>query len=105
MMEQIAFKMLLNPDQAEIYKKRHDEIWDDLVALLKDAGISDYSIFLDSETNILSAVLKRTKNHQMEELLKHEVMQRWWSFMGDIMATEDSGAPVVKPLEFMFHMP
>ncbi len=105
MMEQIAFKMLLNPDQAEIYKKRHDEIWDDLVALLKDAGISDYSIFLDSETNILSAVLKRTKNHQMEELLKHEVMQRWWSFMEDIMATEDSGAPVVKPLEFMFHMP
>ena len=105
MMEQIAFKMLLNPDQAEIYKKRHDEVWDDLVALLKDAGISDYSIFLDSETNILSAVLKRTKNHQMEELLKHEVMQRWWSFMGDIMATEDSGAPVVKPLEFMFHMP
>jgi len=49
--------------------------------------------------------LKRTKNHQMEELPKHEVMQRWWSFMGDIMATEDSGAPVVKPLEFMFHMP
>ena len=105
MMEQIAFKMLLNPDQAEIYKKRHDEVWDDLVALLKDAGISDYSIFLDSETNILSAVLKRTKNHQMEELPKHGVMQRWWSFMGDIMATEDSGAPVVKPLEFMFHMP
>tara|TARA_X000000950_G_scaffold152944_1_gene187975 strand:- start:95 stop:412 length:318 start_codon:yes stop_codon:yes gene_type:complete len=105
MMEQIAFKMLLNPDQAEVYKKRHDEIWDDLVTLLKDAGISDYSIFLDSETNILFAVLKRTKNHQMEELPKHEVMQRWWSFMGDIMATEDSGAPVVKPLEFMFHMP
>ena len=40
-MEQIAFKMLLNPDQSEVYKKRHDEIWDDLVVLLKDAGISD----------------------------------------------------------------
>ena len=53
MMEQIAFKMLLNPGQAEVYKKRHDEIWDDLLALLKDAGISDYSIFLDPETNIL----------------------------------------------------
>ncbi|MGA1175717.1 MAG: L-rhamnose mutarotase [bacterium] len=105
MMQQIAFKMLLNPDQAEVYKKRHDEIWDDLVTLLKDAGISDYSIFLDPETNILFAVLKRTKDHQMEELPKHEVMQRWWSFMGDIMATQEDGAPVVKPLEFMFHMP
>ena len=104
-MEQIAFKMLLNSGQAETYKKRHDEIWDDLVALLKDAGISDYSIFLDPETNILFAVLKRRKNHRMEDLPKHEVMQRWWSFMGDIMATQDDVASVVKPLEFMFHMP
>ena len=55
-MEQIAFKMLLNPDQAEVYKKRHDEIWDELVVLLKDAGISDYSIFLERLGCDLAAV-------------------------------------------------
>ena len=63
-MEQIAFKMLLNPDQAAVYKKRHDEIWDDLVVFLKDSGISDYSVFLDPETNILFAILKRKKRSQ-----------------------------------------
>ena len=104
-MEQIAFKMLLNPDEVEVYKNQHDEIWDDLVVLLKDARITDYSIFLDPETNILFAVFKRTKDHRMEELPKHEVMQRWWSFMGDIMTTQEDGAPLVKPLELMFHMP
>ena len=72
-MKQIAFKMLLSPDQAEVYKKRRDEIWHDLVVLLKDAEISD-QYFLDPETNILFAVLKRTKDHRMEELLKHEVV-------------------------------
>ena len=41
----------------------------------------------------------------MEELPKHEVMQRWWSFMGDIMTIQEDGAPIVKPLELMFHMP
>ena len=97
--------MLLNPDQAEVYKKRHGTIWDDLIVLPEDAGIPDCSIFLDPEANILFAVLKRTKDHRMEELPKHEVMQRWWSFMRDIMATQEDGAPVVKPLEFMFHMP
>ena len=40
-MEQIAFKMLLNPDQAEAYEKQYDEIWYDFVVLLKDAGTSD----------------------------------------------------------------
>ena len=103
-MEQIAFKMFLNPGQADLYKKRHDEIWVELVRILKDAGISDYSIFLDSETNTLFAILRRIEGHQMDQLPKHEVMQQWWAFMSDIMATGDNGAPVVKPLEFMFHM-
>ena len=104
-MEQIAFKMFLNSGQADLYKKRHDEIWGELVRLLKDAGISDYSIFLDPETNTLFAILRRIKGHQMDQLPKYEVMQQWWAFMSDIMATEDNGAPVAKSLEFMFHMP
>ena len=104
-MEQIAFKMFLNPGQANLYKKRHDEIWVELVRILKDAGISDYSIFLDPETNTLFAILRRIEGHQMDQLPKHEVMKQWWSFMSDIMETADDGAPVVKPLDLMFHMP
>ena len=52
-MERAAFKMKLFPGKADEYKKRHDEIWPDLSALLKDAGISEYSIFLDETTNSL----------------------------------------------------
>ncbi|RCK26880.1 L-rhamnose mutarotase [Thalassospira lucentensis] len=104
-MEKIAFKMMLNPGQATEYKKRHDEIWPALSALLKDAGISDYSIFLDEETNILFAVLRRTADHKMDALPNHEIMQRWWEFMGDIMETHDDGSPVVVRLNEMFHLP
>ena len=104
-MEKIAFKMMLNPGQAYEYKKRHDEIWPALADILKDAGISDYSIFLDEETDILFAVLHRTTDHKMDALPNHEIMQRWWDFMGDIMATNDDGSPVVVPLTEMFHLP
>jgi L-rhamnose mutarotase len=45
MSEQIAFKMQLFPGFEAEYRKRHDEIWPELVALLKEAGISEYSIF------------------------------------------------------------
>ena len=55
-MEKYAFKMKLNPGQAAEYKSRHDAIWPELVAVLKEAGISDYSIHLDGETNILFGV-------------------------------------------------
>ena len=104
-MEKIAFKMMLNPGQASEYKKRHDEIWPDLSELLRTAGISDYSIFLDEGTNILFAVLRRTKDHGMDELPEHEIMQRWWAFMGDIKATNDDGSPVVVPLKEVFYLP
>ena len=39
--EKITFKIILNSDQAEVYKKQYDEIWHDFVVLLKDTGISD----------------------------------------------------------------
>jgi L-rhamnose mutarotase len=103
-MEQIAFRMMLKPGQADEYRRRHDEIWPDLVALLHEAGIGDYSIFLDPETNALFAVLRRTDTHTMDALPGHEVMRRWWTFMGDIMTTNAESVPVVVPLQPVFHM-
>tara|TARA_R110001583_G_scaffold195404_1_gene372791 strand:+ start:21348 stop:21662 length:315 start_codon:yes stop_codon:yes gene_type:complete len=104
-MEQIAFKMQLNPGQATEYKRRHDAIWPDLVLALKDAGICDYSIFLDEETHILFAVLRRTNNHGMDALPKTDIMKKWWAHMGDIMATNPDNSPASRPLLPLFHLP
>ncbi len=68
MAERIAYRMNLNPGQAAEYKKRHDEIWPELVQALKGAGVSDYTIWLDPETNHLFATLVRSENHTMDDL-------------------------------------
>ncbi|MDF0596823.1 L-rhamnose mutarotase [Psychromarinibacter halotolerans] len=104
-MEKYAFRMTLTPGCADEYKRRHDEIWPELMALLKDAGVSDYSIHLDEETNHLFGVLWRTDDHGMGALPQHEVMQRWWAHMADIMETKPDNEPVAVPLVPMFHMP
>jgi L-rhamnose mutarotase len=103
-MEQIAFKMFLNPGEADEYRRRHDEIWPELSDLLRDAGIRDYSIFLDPETHVLFAVLRRDAGHSMDSLPRQEIMQRWWRHMGDIMETNADGSPRQVALEPMFHM-
>ncbi len=103
-MEKYAFKMTLNPGMEAEYRKRHDEIWPELVALLKDAGISDYSIHLDRETNILFGVLWRRADHTMDGLPLHPVMKRWWTHMADIMAVKTDNEPVATQLETIFHM-
>lgn len=104
-MEKHAFKMQLHPGMATEYKKRHDEIWPELVELLHVAGVSDYSIHLDEETNILFGVLWRTDDHKMDDLPATDVMQRWWMHMADVMETHADNEPVAKPLTPMFHMP
>ena len=104
MPEQIAFRMNLNSGQAAEYKKRHDEIFPDLLAALKKAGISDYSIWLDPETDHLFGILSRTDNHTMEDLPQEEVVKRWWKYMADIMETDADNVPTQIPLSRVFLM-
>lgn len=103
-LETYAFRMRLHPGRAEEYRRRHDAIPDDLVALLREAGIGDYSIHLDSETNDLFAVLKRPRNHGMASLPEHPAMQRWWAGMADIRETNADNSPVAVPLVPLFGM-
>jgi L-rhamnose mutarotase len=103
-MEKFAFKMKLNEGMAKEYQERHDEIWPELIELLKHAGIRDYSIHLDEETHILFGVLWRDEVHKMDVLPKKEVMQRWWEHMADIMAVNENSEPIAVPLKTVFHM-
>ena len=96
--------MQLNEGQAQEYRRRHDEIWPELVSLLKSAGISDYSIFFHEESNSLFAVLRRATDHTMNKLPLDPIMQRWWAYMADIMATDDNNEPLVEPLERVFYL-
>lgn len=103
-MHRRAFKMRLHDGQAAEYRRRHDEIWPELTALLRAAGIHDYSIFLDTDTHTLFGVLKTSDPDALDALPTHEVMQRWWAYMRDIMDTNPDNSPVSLPLPEVFHM-
>jgi len=104
-MERVAFKMKLFPGNEAEYLKRHDEIWPELVSLLKETGISEYSIFLDKETLSLFGVLKISAAMKLDDLPKDPVMQRWWKYMGDIMESNPDNSPVSIPLTEVFYLP
>jgi len=103
-MQRHAVKMFLNAGCEAEYRKRHDAIWPELAALLTDAGVSNYSIHFDPETNILFAYLERRDDHRMDALPTHPVMRRWWDHMKDIMQTNPDGSPVAIALQEMFFL-
>lgn len=104
MTERVAFTMKLKPGNEAEYKKRHDEIWPELSQALRDAGVSDYSIFLDEASLTLFAVQKRSENHTADRLPQHPVVKRWWAAMAPLMETHPDNEPVSQPLPEVFHM-
>jgi L-rhamnose mutarotase len=102
-MEEVAFTMQLKPGVAGEYQRRHDAIWPELTALLQEAGIRDYSIYLDAASGRLFAVQKRLPGHTADALPTTAIMQRWWSYMADLMETNADNSPVVQPLQAVFH--
>ena len=96
--------MKMTPGMKTEYKRRHSEIWPEIVELLKKSGVSDYSIFLDEETNTLFAVQKIEGNMGSQDLGFNEIQQKWWDYMADIMAVNPDNSPVSVPLVEIFHL-
>src|SRR6266498_3584757 len=104
-MQRVAFKMKLFKGCEDEYRKRHDELWSELKQLLKQAGICDYSIFLDETTNDLFAYLMTDDVKKLNELPDEPVVKKWWSYMKDIMETNEDNSPVSVPLKEVFYLP
>jgi L-rhamnose mutarotase len=102
-MKRNAFKMKLHPGYEAEYRKRHDEIWPELSKALTDAGVTDYSIFLDPETLTLFAVQKLADGHTADQLPDLPIVKKWWNYMADIMEVNPDNSPVNKPLIEVFH--
>ena len=103
-MNRVAFKMKVKSGCEAEYEKRHDEIWPELAALLREQGVSDYSIFLDEESGALFAVQKVDGDKGSQDLAQNPIVQKWWHYMADIMDVNDDQSPVAIPLREVFYL-
>ena len=99
-----AFRMHLKPGCEEEYARRHAQLWPEMKALLKNAGISDYRIFLDRATGNLFAVQRVSGAGGSQDLGTEEICRKWWDFMADLMDVNPDNSPVSVPLEQVFHL-
>lgn len=96
--------MKLFPGFEAEYKRRHDAIWPELSTLLRDSGIEEYSIFLDSSTMDLFGCLRIADPVKLDKLPAEPIMQKWWDYMKDIMETNPDHSPVATTLKEVFYL-
>jgi L-rhamnose mutarotase len=104
MTKRFGFKMKLHPGFNEEYRKRHSRIWPELAELLRKEGVSNYSIFLDEESNTLFAYQEQSGLSSSISTGTAEIVKKWWDYMADIMETNPDNSPVTIPLDQVFYM-
>ena len=86
-MAHYAWVLEVRPGYEEEYVRRHDEIWPEMVEALREAGISNYSIFRHGLTlfgYFETDDIERTQSH----LAESETNRRWSKWMAPIMKVE-----------------
>ena len=99
-----AFVMTLKPEQREEYRARHNPIWPELQDALKSHGVSNYSIFVEPETDRLFAYAEVESEEVWRKIGETEACRRWWCHMKDIMFTNADNSPLAKDLDEVFHL-
>lgn len=79
-MPRYAFKLRIRPDAIEEYEREHTRVWPELLARLKEVGISDYSIFRRGQ-DLYLCLRAENFDRAWDELDRDPVNQRWQQSM------------------------
>ena len=104
-MERMAWKGRIKPGQKEEYVRRHNEIWPEMVAVLKAAGICNYTIYCCGDE--LFGYYECEKGVAFAEKTQAEspVVQRWNDYMQDVQELEMDPVTGAQPkLEAVFRL-
>ena len=99
-----GFKMKLYDGMAEEYERRHNALWQEMKDMIHEYGGSNYSIFLDEETNTLFGYIEIEDEEKWSKSAETAICRKWWDYMADIMETNEDNSPVSIDLIKVFHL-
>lgn len=99
-----AFLMRVRSDAHDEYKRRHDLIWKELIETLKDHGVSNYSIYLDKDRDLLFGYAEIETESKWKAIASTDICRKWWHYMKEVMPTNADESPVSAPLQEVFHL-
>lgn len=101
-MEKITFKLILKPGKKEEYKKAHDNIWPEMLDVLKEAGIKNYTIW-NVDDQLFGYYEVEDKQKAFEIMANSETVDKWNEKMKDIYYEDlDPETGNQKEMELMF---
>jgi L-rhamnose mutarotase len=84
-MERVCFSFDIYPGTEAEYKKRHDEIWPELVDAIREAGQGNYTLFRKGRTVIGYVECEPDAATALARIAATDVDQRWSKWMEEVI--------------------
>ncbi len=105
-MPRTCFILQVKPERLAEYKARHQQVWPDMLAALRDTGWKNYSLFLRDDGLLVGYVETENFEASRAAMQNHEVNTRWQTEMADFFMNAPGVAPdkAMSSLEEVFHL-
>ena len=104
-MEKYAWKGMIKEGMIDEYVRRHNEIWPEMVKVLKDAGIKNYTIWNTGCELFGYYECEKGVEYAAKVQAESPVVDRWNDYMKDILELEMDPVTGAQPkLEQVFRL-
>ncbi|HLV36838.1 MAG TPA: L-rhamnose mutarotase [Spirillospora sp.] len=105
-MQRVCFLLKVKQDKIEEYKRRHQEVWPEMLDALRETGWHNYSLFLRDDGLLVGYVETPDFQAALDGMANREVNERWQNEMAPFFESLDGrhADESMIPLEEVFHL-
>jgi Uncharacterized conserved protein len=94
----------VDPNNLDVYKKAHENVWPELLKVLKQSGWNNYSLFLAPDGLLIGYVESEDLDEAQARVAATEVNARWQKEMSKLFASEGAPDEAWERLELVFSL-
>lgn len=104
-MQRVAFVLQVRADRIEEYKRRHQQVWPEMLQALRETGWHNYSLFLRPDGLLFGYLETPDFERARAGMAAREVNERWQQEMAPYFEALGGHADeAMMPLEEVFHL-
>ncbi len=105
-MQRVGFVLKVKANRLEEYKQRHEAVWPEMLAALRETGWHNYSLFLRADGLLFGYLETPNFEQALAGMAKKEINTRWQAEMAPFFEALEGQRPDegMLQLEEVFHL-
>ena len=103
-MERVCFLAKIRPDRLDEYRKRHENVWPEMRAALRETGWGNYTLFLTDDGSLIGYLETEDYQAALDGMAATEINTRWQAGMSEFFVTDGPPDESFRRVAEVFHL-